>query len=91
MDIPVDDVFNQYYKIKYILRCAKLDCRMNYTRRGTKRRNSNLETGIFGFCNQRPHYSRIKSLSGNMNGNIEKRFQLRHTTQLWRNLDVVKP
>ena len=37
----------------------------------TKRRNSNSETGIFGFCNQRSDYSRIKSLLGNMNRYIE--------------------
>ena len=41
-----------------ILGCAKLDCNTNYTRLGTKRRKSNSETGIFGFCNQRPDYSR---------------------------------
>ena len=78
-------------RVNKILGCAKLDCRTNYTRLGTKRRNSNSETGIFGFCNQRPDYSKVKSLSGNMNRYIEIRFQLTHTTQLCRDPDGVKP
>ena len=45
---------------------------------------------VFVFYNQRSNYSRIKSLTGNINGNIETRSQLTHTTQLCRDPDGVK-